>query len=151
MTQVERQTGEVEMEVRIAAAPATVFSFLNDAARMGRWIGSSVELDPRPGGALRIDMNGRDIARGEIVAIEPDRRLVLSWGWEGEGHPVPPGSSTVEITLSADGDGTIVRLRHTGLPADAAKDHEGGWGMFLPRLVAVAERRDAGPNPAADR
>jgi hypothetical protein len=29
---------------------------------------------------------------------------------------VPPGSTTVEITLTPDGDGTILRLRHLGLP-----------------------------------
>lgn len=145
-------TGDkVELEVRVAATPATVFSFLNDAARMARWIGDTVELDARPGGAMRIDMNGRDIARGEVVAIEPDTRLVLSWGWEGEGHPVPPGSSRVEISLSADGDGTLVRLVHTGLPADTVKDHRGGWELFMPRLAAVAEGRDAGANPVAGR
>jgi uncharacterized protein YndB with AHSA1/START domain len=100
---------------------------------------------------MRIDMNGRDIARGEVVAIEPNRRLVLSWGWEGEGHPVPPGSSRVEITLAIDGDGTLVRLTHTGLPAETVNDHAGGWGLFMPRLAAVCEGRDAGPNPVMDR
>jgi uncharacterized protein YndB with AHSA1/START domain len=98
---------------------------------------------------MRIDMNGRDIARGEVVAIEPNKRIVLSWGWEGEGHPIPPGSSEVAITLAPDGDGTIVRLTHTGLPAAAVKDHADGWGLFLPRLAAVSEGRDAGPNPVA--
>jgi uncharacterized protein YndB with AHSA1/START domain len=138
---------KIELEVRIAAKPDTVFSFLNDAGRMAQWIGSTVELEPRPGGAMRIDMNGRDIARGQVVAIEPNKRLVLSWGWEGEGHPVPPGSSEVEITLAADGDGTRVVLRHTGLPAPAVKDHEGGWNLLMPRLAAVGEGRDPGPNP----
>jgi uncharacterized protein YndB with AHSA1/START domain len=142
-------TGDkVQLEVRIAARPETVFSFLNDAGRMAQWIGNSVELEPRPGGAMRIDMNGRG---GEVVAIEANRRVVLSWGWEGEGHPIPPGSSEVEITLAADGDGTLVRLVHSGLPAEAVKDHGDGWNLFMPRLAAVAEARDAGPNPVADR
>jgi len=142
---------DIELEVRIGARPETVFSFLNDAARMARWIGDTVELEPRPGGLLRIDMNGRDIARGEVVAIEPNERLVVSWGWEAEDNPIRPGSSTVEITLVPDGEGTIVRLRHTGLPQDAVADHRDGWNLFLPRLAAVAEGRDAGPNPVMDR
>lgn len=140
---------KIELEVRVAAKPETVFSFLNDAGRMAQWIGDKVELDARPGGAMRIDMNGRDIARGEVLAIEPNKRLVLSWGWEGEGHPVPPGSSQVEITLASDGDGTLVRLTHTGLPAAATNDHRGGWNLYLGRLKEVAEGRDPGRDPNA--
>lgn len=138
---------EIDLQVRVAAKPETVFSFLNNADAMSRWIGDKVELDARPGGEFRIDMNGRDIARGEVVSIEPNTRVVMTWGWEGEGHPIPPGASTVEITLAADGDATIVRLRHTGLLQDAVKDHTDGWNLFMPRLAAVAEGRDAGPNP----
>jgi uncharacterized protein YndB with AHSA1/START domain len=51
------------------------------------------------------------------VAVEPDRRIVFTWGYEGDGQAVPAGSSTVEITLEPVADGTEVRLRHSGLPA----------------------------------
>ena len=140
----------VELEVRIAARPETVFSFLSDAAGMARWFGSKVDLDPRPGGQIRVDINGRDITRGEIVEIVPDQRLVFTFGWEGKDHPVPPGSSTVEISLVEDGDGTIVRLRHSGLPADQAGGHKEGWEHFLPRLATVSEGGDPGPDPWAE-
>ncbi len=137
----------VELEVRIAARPETVFSFLSDAAGMARWFGSKVDLDPRAGGQLRVDINGRDIARGEIVEIVADQRIVFTFGWEGKDHPVPAGSSTVEISLVEDGDGTIVRLRHSGLPADQAGGHKEGWEHFLPRLVTISEGGDPGPDP----
>ena len=140
----------IELEVRIAARPATVFSFLSDAAGMARWFGSKVDLDPRPGGQIRVDINGRDITRGEIVEIVPDQRIVFTFGWESKDHPVPPGSSTVEISLVEDGDGTIVRLRHSGLPADQAGGHKEGWQHFLPRLVTVSEGGDPGPDPWAE-
>jgi len=73
-----------------------------------------------------------------LVEIEPNRRLVFTWGWEGEGHPIPPGSSTVEVTLEPDGEGTVVRLVHSGLPEAAVPRHAEGWDLFLPRLVEVA-------------
>ena len=145
MTSIGSET--IDVEVRIAARPETVFSFPDDAAEMARWFGSKVELDPQPGGALRVDINGRDIARGEIVEIVPNQRIVFTFGWEGEGHPVPVGSSTVEITLVEDGDGTIVRLQHRDLPADQAGGHKEGWEHFLPRLVTLAEGGDPGPDP----
>ena len=129
----------IEREVRIAATPETVFSFFTEPEKYVRWKGQKAELDPRPGGVFRVDFDGKDIARGEFVEVEPCRRLVFTWGWEGEGHPIPPGSSIVEVTLEPDGDGTVVRLVHRDLPEAAVPKHAEGWDLFLPRLVeAVA-------------
>src|SRR5688500_7356014 len=107
------QSDAVEREVRIAASPEVVFDFFIDPAKKVLWKGSQAALDPRPGGMYRVHVTNRDIARGEYVEIVPHSRVVFTWGWE-EG-PVPPGSTTVEVTLTPDGDGTIVRLRHLGL------------------------------------
>jgi uncharacterized protein YndB with AHSA1/START domain len=130
--------GVIEREIRIAARPETVFAFWTDPAKMARWMGRDVRLDPRPGGDLRIDYNGSDIARGSYVAVEPPSRIVLTWGWDAPGDPTPPGASTVEVDFVPDGDGTIVRLRHTGLVAEAVDGHAAGWDQFLPALVAAA-------------
>jgi hypothetical protein len=63
---------------------------------------------------------------------------------------VPVGSSTVEITLVADGEHTVVRVQHRGLAtAHASEFHEWGWDMTLDRLAAVAVGDDPGPNPLA--
>ena len=138
---------EVEREIRIVARPETVFAFFTDPAKMIQWKGTHATLDPRPGGIYRVSINERNIARGEYLEVVPFSRVVFTWGWEGEGQPLPPGSTTVEITLTADGEGTIVRLRHLGLPAEHREIHAEGWGHFLPRLMAAAEGRDPGPDP----
>src|SRR5262245_36693922 len=104
----------IEREVRISAPPATVFAYWVEADRLATWMGRTVSIDARPGGAYRIDYNGTDIAAGTVLEIDPPRRLVLSWGWEQSDDPVPPGASIVEVTLSPDGDGTLLRLRHHG-------------------------------------
>ncbi len=140
----------IEREVRIAARPETVFPFLTDPARMTRWQGIEATLDPRPGGIFRVTINGQNIARGEFAEVVANRRVVFTWGWEGEGHPVPPGSSRVEIDLIPDGDGTIVRLTHSGLPADAVADHTHGWEHYLARLAIAAAGGDPGPDPWAN-
>lgn len=136
-------------EVRINASPQTVFAFFTDPDKMVRWKGISAELEPRPGGIYRVDITGRDVARGQYVEVVPYSRVVFTWGWEGAGHPVPPGSTTVEVSLIPDGDGTIVRLRHLGLPPDQRDSHAEGWEHYLPRLAARAEGRDPGPDPWA--
>jgi uncharacterized protein YndB with AHSA1/START domain len=146
----EHSSDVVEREVRIAARPETIFPFLTDPAKMTMWKGIHADLDPRPGGVYHVDINGRDIAHGEYLEIVPYSRVVFTWGWEGEGSPLPPGSSTVEITLVADGDGTIVRLRHLGLSVEERASHAEGWDHFLPRLATVAEGRDPGPDPLAN-
>jgi uncharacterized protein YndB with AHSA1/START domain len=125
----------IEREVRVAARPETVFAYFTDPHRYVTWKGHRAELDPRPGGVFRVVFENQDVARGEFVELEPHRRLVFTWGWEAEGHPIPPGSSEVEVTLVPDGDGTLVRLVHRGLPEEAVPQHAEGWDFFLPRLV----------------
>lgn len=144
-----QESDAVELEVRIAARPETVFSFFTDPAKMTRWKGISATLEPRNDGVYRVDINGRNIARGQYLEVVPYSRLVFTWGWEGEGSPLPPGSSTVEVTLIPDGNGTIVRLRHFGLPADQRDAHAEGWNHYLPRLAIAAAGGDPGPDPWA--
>ena len=63
----------------------------------------------------------------------------------------PPGSSRVEFTLVALGDGTRLGLRHSGLPEERVPGHARGWAHFLPRLQLAAGGGDPGPDPWADR
>jgi uncharacterized protein YndB with AHSA1/START domain len=130
----------VEQTVRIHARPDQVWRYWTDPERMCAWWGVDAELDPRPGGTYVVEMSEGGVMRGEYVELVPHERLVFSFGWDPtEGAPdVPPGSSRVEITLTADGDDTILALRHSGLPASVADKHEEGWGHFLPLLATAA-------------
>jgi len=138
----------IERELRIDANPETVFEFFTNPEKMVRWKGRAATLDPRPGGVYRIEMNAETIVAGEYVEVDPPHRLVFTWGWEGGYASTPPGSSTVEITLTPDGDGTLVRLVHSGLPnAESVAAHADGWDMYLGRLSIAAAGGDAGPDP----
>ena len=143
----EADTSVVEQTLRIAARPETVWRYWTDPERMCEWWGSAAELDPRPGGACVIETVQSNVMRGEYVELVPHERIVLTFGWD-RAHPnfdVPPGSSVVEITLTPDGDDTILALRHTGLSPSAAAEHRTGWGHFLPLLVAAAGGKDGAP------
>jgi hypothetical protein len=67
----------------------------------------------------------------------------------GGGEEVPPGSSTVEVTLTPDGEGTVLRLVHRDLPQGQGVKHQLGWSHYVPRLAAVAAGEDPGPDPWA--
>jgi uncharacterized protein YndB with AHSA1/START domain len=142
----------IEREVRIDAAPETVFEFFTDPEKMVRWKGQTAELDPRPGGTYRVKINEQAIARGEYVEVDPPRRVVFTWGWEGGQNPVEPGTSTVEITLEPDDDGgTRVRLVHRDLPTtEEAEKHTHGWDHYMERLATAAAGGDPGPDSFAD-
>jgi uncharacterized protein YndB with AHSA1/START domain len=142
-------TSTITREIRIAARPETVFAFFTDPEKMIRWKGQSASLDPRPGGIYRVVINERHIARGEYVEIVPHRRVVFTWGWEDEGNQVAPGSSTVEVTLVPDGEGTLLRLVHRHLPDAARGSHTQGWEHYLDRLTTAAAGSDPGPDPWA--
>lgn len=144
-------TSSVEREVRIQARPETIFPFFTDPELFGRWSGVAT-LDPRPGGIFRSDVDGKNIARGEYVAVDPPHSVTFTWGWEAEDSPVPPGSSTVHITLTPDGEHTIVRLVHSDLPSrESVESHGVGWDHYLERLRIVSAGGDPGPDPWAQR
>ncbi|MGE0057583.1 MAG: SRPBCC domain-containing protein [Dehalococcoidia bacterium] len=135
----------IEREIRIAARPEVVFSFFTDPAKMVLWKGMTAALDPRPGGIYRVNVTGRDIASGNYTEITPFTRIVFTWGWENS--PIPPGSTTVEVDLTPDGDGTLLRLRHRGLTGVTVEEHAMGWDHYLPRLAEVAGGGDPGADP----
>jgi len=88
-----------------------------------------------------------DVPRLEC-AVRSD--LVLSWGHAGSAR-LPPGASTVEITLTAESNGTTVRIVHHSLPEADAREHAIGWPHFLDRLITAAAGQDPGPDPWAAR
>jgi uncharacterized protein YndB with AHSA1/START domain len=109
-----------------------VFPYLIDASLMVRWIGEWAELDPVPGGVFALNIESA-VARGTFLVVEPPHRVVFNWGSPGS-ETMPPGSTTVEITLTADGDATLLGLVHRGLPVEEVKPHIYGWTTFLGQL-----------------
>ena len=130
--------------------PEAVFAYLVDPGKMVRWMGSQAESDPRPGGIYAVEINHQARARGRYVEVVPHTRIVFTFGWEGD-DKVPPGSSTVEVTLIPDGDGMHVRLVHRGLLTAAMRDqHRDGWQVYLARLSVAAIGGEPGHDPNAN-
>ena len=141
----------LNLEIKIEAPPEVVFTYLTDPEKLQRWHAQHASFDPRPGGAFRLDILPGSTAIGEVVELDPPNRLVISWGWEGN-EAIPPGSTTVEFTLEATGDYTLLRLAHRGLPGpEAVALHNQGWTHYLGRLTVLAAGGDPGPDPQLAR
>jgi uncharacterized protein YndB with AHSA1/START domain len=142
---------EVVQEVRIAAAPEVVFPYFTDPEKLVVWKAATVEADARPGGRFRMDVTGRgDVAGGEYLEIDPPRLIRFTWWWEHQSPDAPAAPSVVEVTLTPDGEGTVLRLVHRGIPESIRDASSAGWGHYLERLVLAAGGTDPGPDPWAE-
>jgi uncharacterized protein YndB with AHSA1/START domain len=140
-------TSVYERTLTIDASPETVWEFLVDPEKATRWMGMNAQFETQPGGVYYCEVIPGHTAKGEFVELDPPNRLVYTWGWENE-EGVPPGSSTIEIELTAQGDGTSVRFVHKDLPsAEAVASHAHGWDHYLPRLELAAGGGDPGEDP----
>ena len=137
---------ELMREVVMDATPATIFPYLIDPELHLKWMGTDADLDPRPGGTYQVLVQGKHPSVGEFVEVVPEQKVVFTFGWDEPDHPIPAGSTEVEITLVPDGDKTRVRFVHRGLPEDAVGDHTTGWDHYLGRLAVVSAGGDAGPD-----
>jgi len=133
------QSREVRLEIRIDALPETVFALLTEPAQMKTWLAEIVEADARPGGVFRISGPHGVAIGGAYLEIIPNTKVVFTWGGvEG----LRPGQSTVEFLLEPSGRGTLVKLRHYGLPRPALESHRRGWAYSgLVKLKDAAEGR----------
>lgn len=137
---------ELVREIVIDATPETIWPFLTESDRHTEWNGTEAEIDPRPGGTHRVLVAGRYQSAGQYLEVVPHRKVLFTFGWEQDGHPIQPDSTTVEITLHPEGGKTRVRLVHRGLPVEAVDNHGHGWSYYLQRL----DSRATGGNPGAD-
>jgi uncharacterized protein YndB with AHSA1/START domain len=137
----------VVVERWVKASPQTVFGFLTDPDKWVRWQGTRAELDPRPGGIYRVHVRAGVTASGQFVEVEPYRRVVFTWGFEIPDHPIPPGSTLVQIDLIPDGDNTLIRLTQDHVPPVGVIPVRRGWDDYLDRLQIVAGGGDPGPDP----
>lgn len=143
----EGGTEPIVKELHIEASPETVFAFFTEPEKLMRWLCDEATVDPQPGGINHQthpgggdNPNGPYYMRGKFVEVSPPSRVVFTWGFENPDAGVPPGASTVEVTLEPDGGGTHLTLVHRDLPGSERSSHAGGWEQMLDRLATAARR-----------
>jgi uncharacterized protein YndB with AHSA1/START domain len=135
--------GIVRMEDRFDTDIDDLWAALTDPRRLARWYGE-VEGDLRLGGEYHATVfaSGWD-GTGRIEACEPPRRLVVA-----SKEPDQPEEDVMEVTLTADGDQTIMILEHRGLPMEFLVGYGAGTQVHVEDLenhIAGRERADAKP------
>jgi uncharacterized protein YndB with AHSA1/START domain len=97
-----------------------------------------IVFEPREGGEVyEVSTGGEKGHWATVTGWDPPARLVLAWNILER-----PGEQTeVEISFTAEGDGTRVELEHRGwealaeAAAEKRADYDTGWGFVLGKLV----------------
>src|SRR5260370_14816035 len=123
-----------EKSVLVPLSADETFALITEPDRLRRWQTITARVDLRAGGDYRWTIIPGHSARGTFTEVEPGRRVVFTWGWERHAD-LPPGASTVTITLETSAGRTIVRLVHDGLTEEQAARHGEGWPHYPARLA----------------
>jgi uncharacterized protein YndB with AHSA1/START domain len=134
--------GVVRLQERLDAGIDDVWSAITDPARLAHWYGE-VTGDLRLGGEYRarVFASGWE-GTGHVEACEPPRRLVVT----GK-DPDEPFEDVTEVTLTADGDQTVLVFEQRGMSLDYVAGYGAGNQVHLEDLAAYlagGERCDAG-------
>jgi len=137
-------THEVSKTVTLPVTPDEAFALITEPERLRRWHTISARVDLRVGGDYRWTIVPGHTAVGTFREIEPGKRVVFGWGWDGQ-EDFGADASTVTITLTPTAAGTELTLHHTGfINEEQAASHNEGWTHYLGRLEKVATTGDAG-------
>jgi uncharacterized protein YndB with AHSA1/START domain len=144
--------GVVRMQDRYETDIDDLWSAITDPGRLARWWGR-VEGDLRPGGEFRVYIEANDIeSTGRVEACEPPRRLLVTTRETDEsyrkGQGVPPFDASLEATLTADGDQTILVIEAQGMPLDKIAFYGAGWQIHAENLAAHLAGRERGNTEA---
>jgi uncharacterized protein YndB with AHSA1/START domain len=64
-------------------------------------------------------------ATGQVLALEPNRRIVQSW--RSSDFPSEAADSRLEVTFEDTAGGTMITLLHTGIPTGQSDRYRDGW------------------------
>jgi uncharacterized protein YndB with AHSA1/START domain len=139
MLAVTSASESLRLRVRTDADQGTVFKALTDGDEMTEWFAESAAVDLP---TSRYEFWGRYTPQGDrprqaLTGHEAGRALRFTWTFD-------EGPSTVEITLGADDDGTVVAVNHDPVATDlvTAKCF---WYVTLANLAAFSEGRHTMP------
>ena len=132
---VDDGDGIVRMEDRLATDPENLWSALTDPARLARWI-AEVDGDLRPRGEFHARyISGDWEGTGRVDACEQPSRLLLTMR-DAEPQPAQPEETVIDVTLTPEGDHTILVVEERGLPVNLLAAYGAGVQVHVENLAA---------------
>ena len=136
--------GVVRIEDRYDTDIDDLWSAITDPDRLARWFGD-VDGELSQGGEFRVHSPTRERHRSGRGGEPPQRLLVTTRETDESyrrGQGVPPFDAVWEITLTADGDQTILVIEVKGMPLDKIAFYGAGWQIHAENLAAYLAGRE---------
>ena len=137
--------GVVRIEDRYDTDIDDLWSAITDPVRLARWFGD-VDGELSRGGEFRVRIADAGERTGQVEACEPPQRVMVTTRETDEsyrrGQGVPPFDAVWEITLTADGDQTILVIEVKGMPLDKIAFYGAGWQIHAENLAAYLAGRE---------
>ena len=133
----------VEREILVDAPLGVVWEVITEPEHLSGWFSDSVEIDLRPGGKLTLVWEGSHTEQGRVEKVEPPHVFSFRWIRGSATKAREDNSTLVEFSLSAEGEGTRLRVVETGFSkldmpeddqANDAEGHRRGWELELDEL-----------------
>ncbi len=140
------QDNELLIQRTFDAPPELVFRVWTRPEHLARWWGPkdftpvAFEQDFRPGGAYRAGIRAPSGSEtwmaGVYREIVPERRIVMTFQWEGGASDL--GESLITVTFEATPTGgTAFSFHQAPFPTVESRDsHVGGWSGLLDNLAS---------------
>lgn len=139
-TNTRSASGRIELDV----PPERIWKALTDAADLVRWFPLEARVEPGEGGAIFMGWRNEYAATSDILAWEPNERLVISWSWSDDPDVTPQAT---EYRIAKEDARTVLNVVTSGFPDHPSWDAfvEGtnrGWVFELRSLKHYLERHD---------
>ncbi len=114
-------SGTIEQEVHLPSSPARVYDALTRSDQFTALTGAPAEIGSAEGDSFQA-FGG--MITGRQIEMKPGERLVQAWraGTWDDGH-----YSILNVTLSPDGEGSLLSMRHQGFPRGEEEHLAAGW------------------------
>jgi uncharacterized protein YndB with AHSA1/START domain len=141
---VNKEQRQYQYEVYIGATPENVWRGLTDGDFTQQYVyGTRIQAQFKKGSAYAFVGDGNfKVVDGEILDIQPNKRLVLTWQahWDEAVSKDPPSRVTYELS-GVGSNMTKLRLVHDQFEGETAtyKGSVEGWPLMLSSLKTLLE------------
>lgn len=146
----------ITRDIVINASRETVYDVVSRPEHIAEWFSDEADFEPVPGSRgvfVWRDKETHHVTTVELTVVAADRPHLFAFHWispeRQQATPTATDPVLVEFRITAEPGGTRLVVSESGLDAvdwdDTAKaayaaDHTDGWGAFLQKLRACAEK-----------
>jgi uncharacterized protein YndB with AHSA1/START domain len=146
------EQGTIERDIHVNASPEVVFEVVSQPEHMREWWPDDARFESVAGAPGELVWRNADTGETTTVAlavveVDPPKRFSFRWCFT---EPERGGQALlVTFDLAPSGTGTLIRMSETGFREmgweiaaleEQYRDHENGWGHYLPRLGTYVAR-----------